>query len=175
MTRFSLLAVLATGILLVPFIPRAEAQSPYQRAYRSPRVATAAYAQPKKVVIDPNQRKGTPQPLKTNGAPLVVLPEQPGYVQLDAPLYPVPRPNIPYQVGATMITNQALAPHEFLYPHTYRALYPPYYYRVRGHWWGAFGSSKAHEKWELQGTEVEVKYSSHIPLKYRNPFAGLID
>ena len=45
-------------------------------------------------------------------------------------MYPTPLPNIPYQVGATVLTNQALYPHEMLYAHTYRALYPPYYYEV---------------------------------------------
>jgi hypothetical protein len=157
MTRFTLQAILATGVLLVPFIPRAEAQPP------------------KKVIIDPHQRHGAPVPAVAGGPTAVVIPEQPGYVKLDAPLYPVPRPNIPYYVGSAMITNQALAPHEFLYPHYYRALYPPFYYRVKGKWFGAFGWSHAHENWELVGTEVEVKYSSHIPLIYRQPFSRLFD
>lgn len=157
MTRFSIPAALAAGILLVFFTPGLQAQTP------------------KKIVIDPNQRQGAPAPVTAGGHHAVVIQEQAGYVKLDAPLYPVPRPNIPYQVGSTMITNQALAPHEMLYPHSYRALYPPFYYRVRGHWWGAFGCSHAYDRWELEGTEVEVKYSSHIPLIYRQPFSRLLD
>ncbi|MEX0703239.1 MAG: hypothetical protein WD069_14190 [Planctomycetales bacterium] len=90
----------------------------------------------------------------------------PGYPVLDAPMNPVPRPNIPVQVGATMITNQAFYPHEMLYPHRYRAMYPPFYYKMVGGWhvtpWGV----RSHEHWQLQGTEVEVKYHSSI-----SPFA----
>ena len=85
----------------------------------------------------------------------------PGYVYLNAPLYPTPEPRVPYQTGMTLITNQALAPHELLYPHEYKALYPPYYYRVKGSWvvtpWGVW----SHDRWKLQGTEVEVEYRSH--------------
>ena len=85
----------------------------------------------------------------------------PGYPYLHAPLYPSPEPNVPYQTGLTLVTNQALAPHEMLYPHEYKALYPPYYYRVKGSWvvtpWGVW----SHDRWKLQGTEVEVEYRSH--------------
>jgi hypothetical protein len=90
-------------------------------------------------------------------------PVQPGYPYLNAPLYPYPQPNVPVQVGATMITNQALYPQEMLYPHDYEALYPPYYYRAKG-WWVAtpFGP-RGDEKWELLGTRVKVKYRSAIP------------
>lgn len=83
------------------------------------------------------------------------------YPQLDAPLYPTPQPNIPWQMGGTVITNQAFSPHEMMYPHTYRAMYPPYYYKVHGGWvvtpWGVW----SHDNWRLLGTEVEVKYKSH--------------
>lgn len=90
--------------------------------------------------------------------------QQHGYVRLNAPMYPSPRPNIPIWTGGTMITNQALAPHEFLYPHTYRAMYPPFYHRVKGKYmWTPFGM-RSHEKWELQGTMVQVKYRSSWPL-----------
>ncbi|MBW3542989.1 MAG: hypothetical protein KY476_22230 [Planctomycetes bacterium] len=88
----------------------------------------------------------------------------PGYPYLDAPLYPSPVPNVPYQVGATLITNQALAPHEMLYKHEYKALYPPYYYKVDGGWvvtpWGVW----SHEDWKLQGTQVEVEYRPHYSI-----------
>ena len=43
------------------------------------------------------------------------------YPRLNAPLYPAPVQNTPSWNGATIITNQALAPHEMLYPHEYRA------------------------------------------------------
>lgn len=87
----------------------------------------------------------------------------PGYVRLGGALYPTPRPNIPIWTGSTVITNQALAPHEMLYPHTYRALYPPYYHRVKGHWLLTPLGVRSHEQWQLQGTMVEVKYRSHYP------------
>ena len=92
-----------------------------------------------------------------------------GYAQLNAPLYPAPLQNIPHQVGGTMITNPALAPHEMLYEHEYRALYPPFYYRVNGWWaWTPFGV-ESHDKWELMGTEVRVQYRSRS-----NPVQNLI-
>ncbi len=92
-----------------------------------------------------------------------------GYAQLNAPLYPAPLQNIPHQVGGTVITNPALAPHEMLYEHEYRALYPPFYYRVNGWWaWTPFGV-ESHDKWELMGTEVRVQYRSRS-----NPVQNLI-
>lgn len=109
------------------------------------------------------------------GAPMAINPEahavphqvpgaQPGYVRLGAPLYPSPRPNIPIWTGATMITTPALAPHEMLYPHTYRSIHGPFYHRVKGGWiWTPMGI-RSHERWELQGTQVEVKYRSQPPL-----------
>lgn len=91
----------------------------------------------------------------------------PGYVQLGAPLYPSPRPNIPVETGITYITNQALAPHEMLYPHTYRSMHGPFYHRVTGAYvWTPFGM-RTHEKWELQGTMVQVKYRSQQPFLKR--------
>jgi hypothetical protein len=92
-----------------------------------------------------------------------------GYPFTNAPLYPTPLPNIPYQVGATVLTNQALYPHEMLYAHTYRALYPPYFYEVHGGWkvmpWGVTNV----EHWKLRGTLVTVKYHSSIKL-----FSGFV-
>ena len=88
----------------------------------------------------------------------------PGYPYLNAPLYTSPVQNVPYQVGGTLITNQAFAPHEMLYSHTYHAIYPPYYYQVKGAWmispWGVW----SRDTWRLQGTVVKVKYRSRIPL-----------
>ena len=81
-----------------------------------------------------------------------------------APLYPAPVQNVPTYGGGTVITNQALAPHEMLYPHEYNAMYGPYYYSVRGGFiWTPFGM-RTHEKWKLQGTQVNVKYHDKIRL-----------
>ena len=102
-------------------------------------------------------------------APLYLPPNAPGlargqYPALNAPLYPCPLPNIPYQTGGSLITNQAFYPHEMLYPHTYRSVYPPYYYEVHGGWklfpWGVWQG----EHWRLRGTVVTVKYSPSIGL-----------
>ena len=95
-----------------------------------------------------------------------------GFARLSAPLYPAPVQNIPHQVGGVVITNPALAPHEMLYEHEYRALYPPFYYRVKGWWaWTPFGV-ESHDKWELIGTEVRVRYKSRPSLLQRlaDPF-----
>lgn len=83
------------------------------------------------------------------------------YPQQNAPLYPSPQPNTPTYAGGTMITNQAFSPHEMLYPHTYRAMYGPFYYKVRGSWVVTPFGVRSHDRWELQGTEVTVKYRSH--------------
>lgn len=102
---------------------------------------------------------------------VVETPTQPGtyvpgqqYPQLHAPLYPAPVQYTPPWNGGSIITNQAFAPHEMLYPHTYHAMYPPFYHKVKGGWfWTPFGF-RQHEHWELQGTEVTVKYRSHYPV-----------
>ncbi len=99
--------------------------------------------------------------------------DQHAYPQLDAPMNPVPRANIPIQMGATMVTNQAFAPHEMLYAHRYRALYPPYFFKVKGSWmWTPFGM-RSNEKWKLQGTMVDVKYHSKVSF-FANWHAPLI-
>lgn len=89
------------------------------------------------------------------------------YPQLGAPLYPAPRPGIPHQIGGTAIMNQAFHPHEYLYPHRYRAVYPPYYYKVNGGWIVTPFGVWSHEDWYLKGTQVDVQYKSHI-----SPFSG---
>jgi hypothetical protein len=106
-------------------------------------------------------------PATSNGSTVatdgVVSAPPAGYVRLNAPMYPSPKPNIPIWTGSTMITNQALAPHEMLYPHTYRAMFPPFYHRVRGcYHWTPFGY-RSHENWDLLGTTVQVKYRSKWP------------
>ncbi len=111
-------------------------------------------------------RRVAATPVANGGMPSAAAPgfnAQAGYVKLDAPMYPSPRPNIPIWTGSTYITNQAFAPHEMLYPHTYRAMYPPFYHRVKGKYlWTPFGM-RTHEQWQLQGTKVLVKYRSQWP------------
>jgi hypothetical protein len=86
------------------------------------------------------------------------------YPRLNAPLYPSPVQGVPPWTGGAVITNQALAPHEMLYAHEYNALYPPFYYRVKGNWlFGAFGVKQS-EVWKLEGTQVKVKYRSRPSL-----------
>ena len=86
-----------------------------------------------------------------------------GYANLSAPLYPCPQPYIPPEVGRTLITNQAFAPHEMLYPHRYCALYPPYYNKVRRSWVMTPLGIYKNERRVLTGTYVSVKYHSCIP------------
>ena len=88
------------------------------------------------------------------------------YPQTGAALYPAPRPGIPQQIGGAAIMNQALHPHEMLFAHKYNAMYPPYYYKVNGGWMVTPFGVWSKEDWHLQGTQVEVKYKSHI-----SPFA----
>ncbi len=77
-------------------------------------------------------------------------------------LYPSPVPGVPQQMGGTSVSNQFLNPHEMLYAHQYKALYPPYYYKVNGKWIVTPFGVWSHEDWHLQGTQVDVKYKSHI-------------
>ncbi|HLQ44528.1 MAG TPA: hypothetical protein VK137_07365 [Planctomycetaceae bacterium] len=92
------------------------------------------------------------------------------YPQMHAPMYPTPVPNVPVQVGGTVITNQAFAPQEMLYPHEYKSLYPPFYHKVSGAWWWTPFGMESHDRWELQGTEVKVKYrSSFAPFSNFSP------
>ena len=84
------------------------------------------------------------------------------YPQTGAALYPAPRPGIPQQVGGIAIQNQAFHPHEMLHEHRYRAIYPPYYYKVNGGWMVTPFGVWSKEDWKLQGTQVDVKYHSSI-------------
>ncbi|MEQ9406142.1 MAG: hypothetical protein RIK87_00385 [Fuerstiella sp.] len=81
-------------------------------------------------------------------------------------LYPAPQPGIPAGIGGTSIVTDALHPHEMLYPHRYKAMYGPYYYKVNGCWVVTPFGVWSNENWKLQGTTVDVKYKSHI-----SPFA----
>jgi hypothetical protein len=127
--------------------------------------------------VGETETQTSPMPINPEfyAAPQPAPMQQPGYVKLGAPLYPSPRPNIPIWTGATMITTPALAPHEMLYPHTYRSMHGPYYHRVKGGWiWTPFGI-RSHERWELQGTQVEVKYRSHAPAWYKSMWFPPVD
>jgi hypothetical protein len=87
--------------------------------------------------------------------------------QIASSLYPSPVPYVPREVGYTVITNQALAPHEMLYAHQYRALYPPYYYKK------CVGSCVPFlPKPCLQGTMVKVKYKTCLPWTFHPPGAA---
>ena len=105
------------------------------------------------------------------GQPMIIQGQRPGttqsvvpaYPYLNAPMYTSPVQHVPYQVGGTFYTNQAFAPHEMLYPHKYKAVYPPYYYKVKGHWAVLPTGVWSAEHWELMGTEVEVTYRSRKP------------
>lgn len=140
--------------------------------------ATEAFAE-RRVIITPLRPQGAAQPnmtgpnqtgpiqqvsgVNSQGGPSIAYrmpyPTTPiQYPHMNAPMYPTPVPNVPVQVGGTVITNQAFAPQEMLYPHEYKSLYPPFYYKVRGKWlWTPWGI-ESHDHWELQGTEVKVKY-----------------
>lgn len=100
-----------------------------------------------------------PAPAPVAGNPTV-------YPRLNAPLYPSPVQHVPAWSGTTYITNQALSPHEMLYPHKYRAMYPPFYYKVTGGWVVTPTGVKQQERWKLEGTEVKVNYNAH-----RNPLS----
>ena len=98
---------------------------------------------------------------KTSGASKSGAPLNPGTA-----LYPAPVPGIPQQMGGTAVSSQFLNPHEMLYAHRYRAMYPPYSYKVNGKWMVTPFGVWSHEDWHLQGTKVDVKYKSSI-----SPFA----
>lgn len=168
MSRLVFQRSLLAGMLAATMISSAGAQV---GVIRAPSPQPVFDYQPRKIIINPHPGSGPPLPMRHDAQPVRRIPAQNGYVRLQAPLYPVPRPNIPYQVGSTFNTNQAFAPYEMLYPHSYRALYPPYYYEVNGRWYSILGHMTNHEYWKLRGTSVQVDYCSRIPLmsRFRNP------
>jgi hypothetical protein len=83
-------------------------------------------------------------------------------------LYPCPVPYVPREVGYTVITNQALAPHEMLYAHRYRALYPPYYYEKC-----CLTCLPFFPQPKLRGTMVKVKYKSCLPWGFHPPYGAV--
>ena len=105
-------------------------------------------------------------PQNFGSAPMQLQSSGGQYPQTGAALYPSPQPGIPHQMGGTAIMNQAFHPHEMLYAHEYHAMYPPYYYKVNGGWMVTPFGVWSKENWHLQGTQVDVKYKSHI-----SPFA----
>ncbi len=188
MTRYSLVSAACTVVLSALMLPSARADEfadPFAVELQSPPAAATEQAQPSltPVVSEPVTNDGpviprpavftqtstgtgpAPQPIDAGYGMMApqAAPQQPGYVHLGAPMYPSPRPNIPIWAGSTMITNPAFAPHEMLYPHSYRAMYPPYYHRVKGGWILTPFGVRSHEKWELQGTQVQVNYRSQYP------------
>lgn len=149
------------GRPVVPAVPTAQRQT-VQRQHPTPVDLNAGYGAyqmaPRPYVASPVTYQQ--QPIAQRQAYGFVGHQ---YPQTNAALYPSPVPTVPIQAGATAITNQAFHPHEFLYPHEYRAIYPPYYYKVRGSWFVTPFGVWSKDRWELQGTEVKVKYSSKRP------------
>lgn len=191
LTPFTRLKQLASKKTATGAVQQTAHKSSGQAASESNRAQTAAYEDPIAPPVDMAEDRGVkpapgllPAPAPAAVAPAAPMqspayapvPERggaigfavvPGYPNLNAPMNPTPVPHVPHQVGSTIVTNQAFYPHEMLYPHKYRAMYPPYYYKVRGHWfvtpWGVWSN----DRWELQGTEVKVKYRSNYA-----PFSG---
>lgn len=147
-----LLTVMLTGVCL----NQAMAQVPYPYPPSPAGANGQMVPQPiGRMASHPGPRPGAYRPNVVRGQ----------YPQLGAALYPSPAQNIPAQVGGTVYTNQAFAPHELMHEHEYRAMYPPFYYRVKGNWMLTPFGMESHDRWELMGTEVKVKYSSRIPFK----------
>ena len=104
----------------------------------------------------------------------------PVYPELDASLYPCPRPDIPAEVGGTVITNPAMYPHEMLYPHTYKTIYPPFYYKYKRQF-GLYPCNLLYFRNPfvrkvpvIRGTEVTVEYRGYIsPSALYFPPSGL--
>lgn len=178
MARFQLRAAALSVILSACAWQSVRAQAPNQIPPAAPAPFQASGAQP--IMTMPQRQNAQPVFYQGAGsAPMTITPGSvtppspsmdvttqgvPAYPYLNAPMYSSPRQNIPYQVGGVVITNQALYPQEMLWAHKYRAMYPPYYYKVRGHWKVTpFGVWQC-EGWKLQGTEVKVNYKSHIGL-----------
>lgn len=91
------------------------------------------------------------------------------YPQLNSSLYPCPRPDIPQEVGSTLITNQAFYPHEMLYAHQYRAIYPPFYYENKC----GITCLPFIPKPCIAGTVVTVKYKTCLPCGFHPPMANV--
>jgi hypothetical protein len=68
-------------------------------------------------------------------------------------------------VGSTVITNQALYPHEMLYAHKYRAIYPPFYYENKC----GLTCLPFFPRPCVAGTVVTVKYKTCLPCGFHPP------
>jgi hypothetical protein len=88
------------------------------------------------------------------------------YPQLNSSLYPCPKQNVPVEVGQTFITNQAFYPHEMVYAHQYRALYPPFFYENKC----GLTCLPFFPKPCLKGTLVTVKYKTTYPCGFFPPW-----
>jgi hypothetical protein len=88
--------------------------------------------------------------------------------QLNSSLYPCPRPDVPVEVGSTLITNQAFYPHEMLYGHQYRAIYPPFYYENKC----GITCLPFFPRPCIAGTVVTVKYKTCLPCGFHPPIAN---
>ncbi len=100
---------------------------------------------------------------------LAAVEPAPCYPQINSALYPCPRPDVPWEVGQTVITNQAFYPHEFLYCHRYKAIYPPFYYENKC----GLTSIPFFPKPPIKGTVVKVKYKSTLPASFYPPFGSV--
>lgn len=154
----------------VPVTPGAnwqpyEAPQPLQATSAAP-LRPLSSSVPRHLMTSPVAYSQSPAGTAAAPSPTPIIGGQGMYPQTGAALYPAPIPGIPQQVGGTMIANPALHPHEMLYAHRYKAMYPPYYYKVNGGWVVSPFGVWSHENWKLQGTTVDVKYHSHI-----SPFA----
>jgi len=164
-------------IQYAPVVPNASASS-------GPQYFSAATSQGNVLPVHPGanwQQYTPPQPVYQNSAGPYSFASSPGYTPGAGPvsmspaggtsgnpgpssaaLYPAPKPGIPQQMGGTAIVHQAFHPHEMLYPHRYKAMYGPFYYKVNGKWMVTPFGVWSKENWKLQGTTVDVKYKSHI-------------
>ena len=152
-------SVAASGVIGAPFVGMPGMAVPYSTPLQSPPTTASDWSRQAAWRCHVNDLYEQHSHYLGPTGPVYYPPQ--GYPYLNAGLYPCPQPNTPYQVGSTLITNQALAPHEMLYPHTYRAMYPPYYYKVNGGWVITPCGVCSREHWQLQGTMVKVKYRKH--------------
>src|SRR5262249_18284595 len=91
------------------------------------------------------------------------------YPHLNSALYPCPKPDVPYEVGRTVITNQDPHQHAMLSCHRYRAIYPPYYYQSKC----GLACLPFFPKPCIKGTVVTVKYKSKLPCGVYPPSGAL--
>jgi hypothetical protein len=100
---------------------------------------------------------------------LAAVEPAPCYPQINSALYPCPRPDVPWEVGQTVITNQAFYPHEMLYCHRYKAIYPPFYYENKC----GLACIPFFPKPCIKGTVVTVKYKTTLPCSFYPPWGSV--